>query len=273
MHLFRELTPRFGLRPLATAFLWVLAIAVATAAASFYSTHGEHGLSTPMILFLALVVVSRFGLYGFDLANIQLQQLHVDEIVRGALSPIPSPSSPSPSPSPPQPSLAVARQPRSLPLPGAVGSVESSLCSLGTASLFVGTLLVSSQPSGTHSFDDLVYLSACFVGSAALVYTVWVIAYHEHEHEHPLFEAHVSGHAHKHTTQQRRSLEASPSRTHIHLHFHPPFLTPLRQLRNALGRLGLHMGETESSSDHAHSHSHAEHSHDDGAHYHSHSHG
>ena len=64
-----------------------------------------------MAIFLGLVCLSRFGLYGFDLAVLQLQQVHVDELVRNS-----------------------------------VGAVESSLCSLGTASIFVGTLVTSTPP-------------------------------------------------------------------------------------------------------------------------------
>ena len=95
-------------------------------------------------------------------------------------------------------------------LRGSVGAVESSLCSLGTAALFVATLLTTTQPRGAHAFDVLVYLSAGFVGSAALVYSLWMTLYHEHEHAHPLFEGTEGGgaaHRHKHTTQQRRTLE------------------------------------------------------------------
>ena len=46
-------------------------------------------------------MLSRFGLYGFDTGLLQLEQLHVDEAHRGAL-----------------------------------GAVESTLCSLGTMSTF-----------------------------------------------------------------------------------------------------------------------------------------
>ena len=156
----------------------------------------------------------------------------------------------------------------------AVGAVESSLCSLGTAFIFIGTLATttSTAPAATAEagvaegggsrgedmaasglpFDALVYLSAGFVGSAALLYTVWCLCYHEHVHIHPLFdEASAAGaHAHKHTTQQRRSLEASgATRTHTHLHFHPPWGSFLTHLRQPL--LGQPL---ESAHDHGHAH-------------------
>ena len=76
-----------------------------------------------------------------------------------------------------------------------------------------------------QSFDHLVYASAGFVGSAALMYSLWVWTFHEHEHEHPLMDdASIPGGAHKHTTQQKRLLEQSgAARMHVHLHFHPPW--------------------------------------------------
>jgi hypothetical protein len=195
MGAFGALRQRVGLRRLATVHLWILAAAVLTAASSFVATLGQDGLSAPMATFLSMVVVSRFGLYGFDVAVLQLQQVHVDETLRGS-----------------------------------VGSVESSLCSLGTASVLVGTL-ASTASGDPRAFDLLVFASAGFVGSAAIVYTAWVLFFHEHEHAHPFFEPAgergiggvIPGAQHKHTHQQRRELEESPSRTHRHLHFHPPW--------------------------------------------------
>lgn len=43
MAAFRILSPKLGLRPLASLHLWILAVAVAVAAASFYATHGAPG--------------------------------------------------------------------------------------------------------------------------------------------------------------------------------------------------------------------------------------
>ena len=186
---FTWLSARAGLRRVATGHLWLQSAAVSGATACFYATHGEVGLSAPMLVFLALIVVSRFGLYGFDLANETLQQLHVDEAYRGS-----------------------------------VGAVEKSICSLGTMSAYVGAFVVSTTATtdvaSSLTFDVLVYASAGFVGGAALTYTLWVLLYHEHVHEHPILEK-IS---HKHTTQQLRALEVNADgvgmRTHSHLHMH-----------------------------------------------------
>ena len=186
---FTWLSSRVGLRRVATGHLWLQSAAVSGATACFYATHGEVGLSAPMLVFLTLIVVSRFGLYGFDLANETLQQLHVDEACRGS-----------------------------------VGAVEKSICSLGTMSAYMGAFVVSTTATtdvaSSLTFDVLVYASAGFVGAAALTYTLWVLLYHEHVHEHPMLKK-IS---HRHTTQQFRALEVDADgmgmRTHSHLHMH-----------------------------------------------------
>ena len=229
---FTWLSSRVGLRRVATGHLWLQSAAVSGATACFYATHGEVGLSAPMLVFLTLIVVSRFGLYGFDLANETLQQLHVDEACRGS-----------------------------------VGAVEKSICSLGTMSAYLGAFAVSTSGSTTGSasneyqassltFDVLVYASTFFVGTAALIYTAWVLLFHEHAHEHPLL---VASPSHTHTTQQLRALEMNSTagrRIHVHLHLHLPCVT---------------------TDNHGHSHSHShDHDHDiDHAYhaYHDHSHG
>ena len=228
MGAFGALRERVGLRRLASVHLWVLATAVLVAALSFAATLSQDGLSAPMAAFLGLVVLSRFGLYGFDVAVLQLQQVHVDETLRGS-----------------------------------VGSVESSLCSMGTASVLVGTL-VASASGDPHAFDLLVFASAGFVGSAAIVYTAWVLFFHEHEHAHPLFEpapelhtsgGRIPGAQHKHTHQQRRELEESPGRTHKHLHFHPPWSHASNAHLKAVAH-GHHGTHDSSAEYHHHGHSH-----------------
>ena len=159
------------------------------------------------------------GLYGFDLANLQLQQLHVDEAFRNS-----------------------------------VGAVESSLCSLGTMAAYLAALVVSAAPKHTGvTFDALVYGSMCFVGLAAIVYTLWVLFFHEHEHNHPLFEDQAKApHVHRHTSQQRRTLELSQTRTHVHLHFHMPW-----EHSHDDGRTHTHDHDHEThGSSHGHSHGH-----------------
>ena len=112
----------------------------------------------------------------------------------------------------------------------------------------MGALIVSTTATTDESvavsltFDVLVYASAAFVGAAALIYTGWVLLYHEHAHEHPLLE--TSGH--KHTTQQLRALEKNAhggARTHVHLYLHLPWRT-------------VGMGEHDHGHGHDHDHDH-----------------
>lgn len=220
MRAFKVFSGPLGLRRVATAHLWLLAVVVALAAFSFNATHAADGLSMPMITFLSMVVVSRFGcavstpqhprplplpmiatrcharrLYGFDLAVLQLQQVMVDEAHRGA-----------------------------------VGAIESSLCSLGTGSLLLATLLTST--GSAQSFDGLVYVSAGCVGSAAVTYTCWVALFREHAHSHPLFD---ESSVHKHTTQQLRALdESGAARTHSHTFFLAPWKRHAHEVEHAL---------------------------------------
>ena len=122
--------------------------------------------------------MSRFGLYGFDVGLLQLEQENVDVVDRE------------------------------------VGAVESSLCSLGTMAIFVGSLGVS---QGVVSFGAVVYVSAAFVAAGALAFTAWCLLWHEHTH------THGPGHdVHPHTTQQRKALDGG-AKSHTHVHFHAPW--------------------------------------------------
>ena len=188
MGCFRVAADRLSTRRACFGHLWVLAAAVLGAAAA-YAVGGVGGapapgshhaaLSAPTLAFLGLIVVSRFGLYGFDVGLLQLEQENVDVIDRAK-----------------------------------VGAVESSLCSLGTMAIFVGSLGVS---QGVVSFGAVVYVSAAFVAAGALAFTAWCLLWHEHTH------THGPGHdVHPHTTQQRKALDGG-AKTHTHVHFHAPW--------------------------------------------------
>lgn len=235
---FQRASRRHSVRRVALLQLCLFAGCVAAATACFRvdeagpasSDHGgtsieethpasDRGIvSVAMLGFLGLIAVSRAGLYGFDTALLQLQQLNVDESLRGT-----------------------------------VGGIESSLCAVGTLVTFAGSLASAEQ--GLQTFGVLVYVSACFVCASAVTYGVWCVLWHEHvhthpevgpgrmeeaagvtscsaggghgyahEHSHPHAPAPVperGHHPHTHTMQQLRALRASPAREHAHLHFHP----------------------------------------------------
>lgn len=198
--------PRLGLRRVCALYLAILAAAVLVAAAVFAAipTHGHGGHESLGALgwpFLGAIVVSRFGLYGFDTGLLQLEQLHVDEAHRGAL-----------------------------------GAVESSLCSLGTMSIFLATLFAARHPA---EFGLIVFGSALFVAAGAGTYFAWYLLWHEHEHQHGAAASAVTA-SHAHTTQQRRELDESGQvQKHTHLHFHPPEMC-LPKLRHEGGHAHGH---------------------------------
>ena len=143
-----RLSTRRVLRPplvLAAAVLGAVAYAVGVGGAPAPGSH-HAARSAPTLAFLGLIVVSRFGLYGFDVGLLQLEQENVDVVDRAK-----------------------------------VGAVESSLCSLGTMAIFFGSLGVS---QGVVSFGAVVYASAAFVATGALAFTAWCLLWHEHTHTH-----------------------------------------------------------------------------------------
>lgn len=60
--------------------------------------------------------------------------------------------------------------------PPQIGAVESSLCTVGTGSIFLATLTI---PCGPSSFSWIVAASAVLVVSGALTYTFWHCFYLE----------------------------------------------------------------------------------------------
>jgi len=205
MSAFRYGASRLGVRRVCLVQLWILGVAVALASAIYLAEPMEgRGLTLPMGIFLGMIVISRFGLYGFDVGLLQLEQMHVDEKHRGE-----------------------------------VGAVESSLCTLGTGAIYIATL---ATPSGPDAFSWIVVASALFVASGALCYTAWYCFYHEHTHTHgPTATSgdearahhahglHGEHSTHSHTTQQKRLLEeGNGEHTHLRKHAMRPWPMPYR---------------------------------------------
>jgi hypothetical protein len=178
-----------------------------------------------LTVFMAAVVASRVGLYGFDVGFMELQQRQVEERHRNA-----------------------------------VGQVDNALTSVGTLLMYLASLSVDSA----DSFESLSWVSAGAVGTAAMVFMLYLFLWHEHTHYHDADPHRVSGDflGHAHTTQQRRSLELSLTNTHKHVHYAGP------QVLSAFfggdgggdggGAEGLSdVGGHDHSHDHGHSHSHA----------------
>ena len=62
--------PRLGLRRICALNLTILTAAVAAAALAFGAIPSSGGLGAPTVLFLGCIVLSRFGLYGFDTVRV-----------------------------------------------------------------------------------------------------------------------------------------------------------------------------------------------------------
>lgn len=94
------------------------------------------------IPFLVAIIVSRFGLYGFDLAEIQIMQLYVAEKDRGT-----------------------------------VNATEKSLTKVAELVIYLFAVLLS-KPS---QFFFLATISTAFIGMAAITYTIWCRTKHAQE--------------------------------------------------------------------------------------------
>eukprot|EP00442_Polarella_glacialis_P010290 CAMPEP_0115160746 /NCGR_PEP_ID=MMETSP0227-20121206/70981_1 /TAXON_ID=89957 /ORGANISM="Polarella glacialis, Strain CCMP 1383" /LENGTH=516 /DNA_ID=CAMNT_0002572687 /DNA_START=158 /DNA_END=1708 /DNA_ORIENTATION=+ len=202
-----------GMRKVTGSFLTMQAGTCLIAALALGSQQGVPGRApawlggTPWYLlpFLGAIVISRVGLYGFDVGFSTLSQGLVDERHRGT-----------------------------------VGGVTQSLCALATLCMYVTTSAVTTI-FGTAGFEMLVWASTAAVAIALLTYWTWCMLYHEHEHIHGS-EGNVyaieddSGHGHSHgstgqskhdhvhTAQQEKSLKADGQgwRKHRHVHYHGP---------------------------------------------------
>lgn len=149
--LFHCATKAFGVRRASLYHVVGQAVVVVFAAMVFpshqhTSTDDDLGLSTAIVLFMVAVVLSRVGLYGFDLGVLGMQQDLVDERDRNA-----------------------------------VGAVVSALCSFFTLSMYALTIGVSD----VEDFHTVTWLSALAVVISAVTYMSWINLWHSHEHHHP----------------------------------------------------------------------------------------
>lgn len=177
---------------MASLLLEVVSVLVAAAAfamcnspsASLVETDGP--LPWQIVIFLGSIVLSRAGLYAFDLGALEIEQYIVDERFRNA-----------------------------------VGSVEGALCSIAEMGMYLMSMVLS-DPS---DFGWQVGVSATAVSFGGVCFGAFLCMYHMHRHHHHNHDAecraegegaHNHDHAHAHTWQQDRDLEEYGY--HIHLH-------------------------------------------------------
>lgn len=175
---------------LASLLLEVASILLAGAAFSMIRVVETDGpLSLPIIVFLGFIVLSRAGLYSFDLGVLEIEQYLVDERYRNA-----------------------------------VGSVEGALCSIAEMGIYVMSIFMSDPTD----FGWQVLVSIIAVSFGGLCFTTFLCMYHLHRHHHEGvddFEHHhdhqgecAHHHSHTHTWQQEQDLKEYGYHTHLHRH-------------------------------------------------------
>ena len=183
------------LRGLSLAFLLLEVVSILVAAAAYMLCDTTSTISSgswPIYLFLGAIVVSRAGLYSFDVGVLEIEQYIVDERYRNA-----------------------------------VGSVEGALCSVAEMGMYVLSIALP-NPS---QFGWQVTVSASAVSFGGICFGLFLCLYHMHLHHHHADENHVHDHSHhdhshghhhhhkhRHTLQQERDLMEYGY--HIHLHRH-----------------------------------------------------
>lgn len=174
--------------------LEVVSVLVAAAAFAMYNSlsaslvETDGSLPLQIVIFLGSIVLSRAGLYAFDLGALEIEQYIVDERFRNA-----------------------------------VGSVEGALCSLAEMGMYLMSMVLS-NPS---DFGWQVGVSATAVSFGGVCFGSFLYMYHMHRHHHHSHQAegcakgeyaHDHDHDHAHTWQQDRDLKENGY--HIHLHRH-----------------------------------------------------
>ena len=146
-----------SLRRANTAYILLLVSGVTAATIAFLlgdqsATDVNGRVGTPLYVFMAMVVVSRAGLYGYEAGLMQHQQVLVDEKHRAT-----------------------------------VGGFEKALCNFATITLY-GCGIIVGKPS---RFAPLVLTGMCAVISSLVLYLTWIFLWPEVYHSHELEEDHT----------------------------------------------------------------------------------
>ena len=98
---------------------------------------------------------------------------------------------------------------------GQVNSVESSLTNLASLLVFVGSLVFSSP----KQFFILVWSSAFFILSGAVVYAIWICRWEVHRDLHSHADEDANSHQYLHTAQHDMDLKGNEAHEHTHTYF------------------------------------------------------
>eukprot|EP00581_Thalassiosira_minuscula_P012886 CAMPEP_0183719406 /NCGR_PEP_ID=MMETSP0737-20130205/12360_1 /TAXON_ID=385413 /ORGANISM="Thalassiosira miniscula, Strain CCMP1093" /LENGTH=614 /DNA_ID=CAMNT_0025949123 /DNA_START=263 /DNA_END=2107 /DNA_ORIENTATION=+ len=197
----REVSLAFLLSEVASILVAAVAFALCQRSSSFTpqinnDDNEQQPLSWQVILFLGALIVSRAGLYSFDVGALEIEQYIVDERHRNA-----------------------------------VGSIEGALCSLAEMGMYVLSIVLP-NPS---DFGWQVGVSAAAVSCGGVCFGLFRSMYLMHGHHHCYrmekegecddHDHHDHGHdhhhyhSHAHTWQQERDLEEYGYHIHLHKHF------------------------------------------------------
>ena len=193
--LFPAIVSMTSLRSASTAYIALLVVGVSSATAAYVIGHGgligagaagasAGAASGYVTAFMAMIVVSRAGLYGYEVGLMQHQQLLVDERTRST-----------------------------------IGGFENALCNLATISLY-GLGIAFGKP---EDFGLLVLTGTCAVTTSLLLYLswryLWPDVYHTHssdggddsaDHSHIAQDERTKSHtSHHHPIRRARSGEQS----------------------------------------------------------------
>jgi iron-regulated transporter 1 len=179
------------LRRVSLVCLLLEVVSILVAAVAYYSYRNTtvqvpKPLSWQMLLFLSSIVISRAGLYSFDVGVLEIEQYIVDERCRNA-----------------------------------VGSVEGALCSFAEMCMYILSIALPNP----DQFGWQVGISATAVSFGGAAFGLFTCLYHMHLHHHHESghcqdHNHIHGHSHHdhtHTLQQERDLKDG---YHVHLHRH-----------------------------------------------------
>jgi len=135
--IFPRFSGKFGLQYTSLFYILEEAIMILIAGIIYSTSYVNEGY-TAGIFFLIFILLSRIGLYGFELGEIQILQIGVDERIRGEIS-----------------------------------SIEQSLTSLASLAIFVA----GSIAEDPKYFAWLIWGSIFCVGTGAIIFLIWNYIY------------------------------------------------------------------------------------------------
>ena len=177
--LFPAIARGLGLQKSMLFFIFEEGVMVAAAGVTLWLNLHGYAPEVMRYLFLVFVVLSRPGLYGFEVGEIQVMQQGVPENIRGSVS-----------------------------------SVESSLTALAALIFFIPPIFVSNP----QDFVYLIWASIGCINVGSLLFAIWSMRWDLSNREHKHGGTKYDLHNYLHSAAQQGILEEQ-AEIHAHLHF------------------------------------------------------